>query len=103
MSGARGEPSDDSGALFPDVPQPLAGPKHSVGTSRVTREWWRQARAETVGDVPWRQELSEEGTDYGMWTLDGAKIVGPSVSHLVAHSFRLLPPSSPASPLAALG
>lgn len=84
-------------------PSPWQAPSTQWELPEWRGEWWRQARAKTVGDVPWRQELSEEGTDYGMWTLDGAKIVGPSVSHLVAHSFRLLPPSSPASPLAALG
>lgn len=46
---------------------------------------------------------AERGRDreYGMWTLDGAKIVGPSDKHLVASSFWLLPfPSLPSLPQA---
>lgn len=51
--------------------------------------------SESARHEPWLgcwQELSKEITEYGMWTLDGARIIGPSVKHLlVAHSFWSLP------------
>ena len=51
---------------------------------------------ESAQEEPWLMRLLAGATcgrdrEYGMWTLDGAKIVGPSDKRLVASGFRLLP------------
>ena len=51
---------------------------------------------ESAQEEPWLMRLLAGAAcgrdrEYGMWTLDGAKIVGPGDKRLVASGFRLLP------------